>query len=183
MTVKVWAIGVSSAVLAAYGAGLFYEGHIAQSYAGAMTFPFVDRPAAERAYDTLPATATLAVRQAAASRLLKADPASAHSWALVSYMDWLGHNYHLTPAGVSALDRSYTMSPYDHDIAPWRASFALENWDSLTPALRQLEAAEINWMFEHDLSVGLDLKARLKTVRNPVGRAFAKLELVLAPSL
>ena len=183
MTVKVWAIGISSAALAAYGAGLFYEGYIARGYTGAMTFPFVDRPAAERAYDALPATAPIAVREAAATRLLKADPASAHSWALVSYMDWLGHNDHLTAAGLSALDRSYTMSPYDHDLAPWRASFALENWDSLTPALRQLEVSEINWMFQRDLGVSLDLKARMKVIRNPIGRAYAKLELVLAPSL
>ena len=181
MTVKVWAIGISSAALAAYGAGLFYEGYIARGYTGAMTFPFVDRPAAERAYDALPAAAPLAVREAAATRLLKADPASAHSWALVSYMDWLKHGYHLTPVGLNALDRSYTMSPYDHDMAPWRASFTLENWDALTPALRQMEVSEINWMFVRDLTVGVELKARLKAIRNPAGRAFARLELVLAP--
>ena len=181
MTVKVWAIGVFSSVLAVYGAGAFYEGYLAKGYAGAMTFPFVDRAAAERANDTLPAQAPLAAREAAAARLLKANPASAQSWALVSYMDWLGHDHHLTAAGLSALDRSYTMSPYDHDIAPWRASFTLENWDTLTPALRQLEVSELNWMFEHDLTVGLELKARLKTVKNPVGRAFANLESVLAP--
>jgi len=182
MTVKVWAIGVSSAVLAAYGAGLLYEGYIGKGYLGAMTFPFIDRASAERAYDALPAKAPLAVREAAAARLLKADPASARSWALISYMDWLGHGYHLTPVGLDALDRSYTMSPYDHDIAPWRASFALENWDSLTPALRQAEASEINWIFSRDSAVSVDLKHRLTTVRNPTGRSFARLELVLAPA-
>jgi len=110
MTVKTWAIGVSSALLAAYGAGLFYEGYVADHYSGALTFPFVDRAAAERAYGALPQTAPLASREAAAARLLKADPASARSWALASYMDWLEHGRHLTPAGVAALDRSYTMS-------------------------------------------------------------------------
>jgi len=181
MTVKTWAIGVSSAILAAYGAGLFFEGYIAKGYVGAMTFPFVDRPAAERAYDSLPVNAPFAVRQAAAARLLKANPASAESWALVSYMDWLAHGDRLTSVGLDGLDRSYTMSPYDHDVAPWRDNFALENWDSLTPPLRQAVTSEMNWVFQQDYVVALDLKARLKTVKNPAGRAFARLELVLAP--
>jgi hypothetical protein len=181
MRAKIWVIGVSSALLAAYGAGLLYEGYIAGSYSGALTFPFVDRAAAERAYDTLPASAPLATREAAAARLLRADPANAGSWVLVSYMDWLRHNHHLTAAGLEALDRSYTMNPLDHDIAPWRINFALENWDQLSPDQRQLVAAETNWMFQHDLSAAADLKSRLKSIRNPYGRVFAKLEMVLAP--
>jgi len=181
MSAKIWAIGVSSAVLAAYGAGLLYEGYIARDYSGALTFPFVDRAAAERAYDTLPAAAPLATRQAAAARLLRADPANASSWVLVSYMDWLGHGHHLTPVGLEALDRSYTMNPFDHAIAPWRINFALENWDSLSPDQRQTVAAEMNWIFQNDLAAAIDLKARLKTIRNPYGRVVARLEMVLAP--
>ena len=181
MRAKIWAIGVSSAFLAAYGAGLLYEGYVARDYSSALTFPFVDRAAAERAYDTLPATAPLSVREAAASRLLRADPANASSWALVSYMDWLRHGHHLTPVGLEALDRSYTMSPLDHQIAPWRINFALENWDSLSPDQRQVVTAELNWMFQHDLTAATDLKARLKTIKNPYGQVFARLEMVLAP--
>src|SRR5580698_1600332 len=103
MRAKIWAIGVSSALLAAYGAGAFYEGYVAQGYSGALTFPFVDRAAAERAYDTLPDSAPLAVREAAAARLLRANPTSAGSWALVSYMDWLRHGHHLSAVGLEAL--------------------------------------------------------------------------------
>ena len=181
MTVKTWAIGVSSALLAAYGAGLFYEGYVADHYSGALTFPFVDRAAAERAYGALPQTAPLASREAAAARLLKADPASARSWALASYMDWLEHGRHLTPAGVAALDRSYTMSPFDHYAGPWRINFALENWDVLRRDQRGMVMAETNWLFQHDTGDAADLKARLKTIHNPVGQAIARLELVLAP--
>ena len=181
MSAKIWAIGVSSALLAAYGAGLLYEGYIAKGYSGAMTFPFVDRAAAERAYDALPDTAPIADRDRAAARLLRADPTNASSWALVSYMDWLKHGHHLTPVGQEALDRSYTMSPLDHDIAAWRINFALENWDTLSRNQRQTVASEIAWMFQHDVVVTADLKARLKTVTNPYGRVVARLELVAAP--
>jgi hypothetical protein len=182
MRAKIWAIGVSSALLAAYGAGLLYEGYIAKSYAGVLTFPFVDRAAAERAYDTLPGGAPIATRQAAAARLLRADPANASSWALVSYMDWLRHGHHLTQVGREALDRSYTMSALDHQIAPWRINFALENWDALSPDQRQQVMAEMTWMFQHDAAASADLKARLKTIQNPYGQVVAKLEMVLAPS-
>jgi len=181
MSTKIWVIGVSSALLAAYGAGLLYEGYIAKDYSGVLTFPFIDRAAAERAYDGLPSTAPLAAREAAAARLLKADPASAASWALVSYMDWLRHGHHLTSVGLGALDRSYTMSPLDHAVGPWRINFALENWEQLSPDQRQLVTAEINWIFQHDMIAAADLKTRLPTVRNPYGRVVAELEMVLAP--
>ena len=181
MSAKVWVIGVSSLVFALYGAGLLYEGYIAPGYSGALTFPFVDRAAAERAYDSLPRTASLATREAAASRLLKANPTDARSWALASYMDWAEHDQRLTAAGIGALDRSYTMSPFDHDAGPWRVNFALENWDRLSPDQRQTVMSEASWLFMHDSLAGAELKARLKTVRNPLGRVVARLELVLAP--
>ena len=181
MSAKIWAISVSSVVLAAYGAGLLYEGYIARDYSGALTFPFIDRAAAERAYDGLAPTAPLATREAAAARLLKADPANAASWALVSYMDWLGHGRHLTPVGLEALDRSYTVSPLDHGVGPWRINFALETWDQLSPEQRGLTAEEISWLFQHDMAAAADLKTRLPTIRNPYGRVFARLEMALAP--
>ena len=98
MRAKIWAIGVSSA-LSRPCAGLLYEGYIAKGYSAALTFPFVDRAAAERAYDALPDSAPLAVRETAAARLLRANPTNAGSWALVSYMDWLRHGHHLTRSG------------------------------------------------------------------------------------
>ena len=181
MDVKVLAIGASAALFAAYGAGLFYEGYVAGTYSGALTFPFVDRPAAERAYNALPDSAPLAARDQAVGRLLKADPANARNWALVSYADWLHHGQRLSPAGVAAFDRSYTMSPFDADAAPWRVDFALENWNVLNASQRDVVISEANWMFQRDMVTAVDLKARLKTIRNPAGRAMARLELVLAP--
>jgi hypothetical protein len=181
MNVKVWAIGACSALLAAYGAGLFYEGYLAKSYSGALTYPFVDRPAAERAYNTLANDAPLAARDQAVGRLLRADPANARNWTLVSYIDWLHHGQRLSPAGVAAFDRSYTMSPFDPDAAPWRVNFALENWTALSASQRVAVISETSWMFQHDMQTAADLKARLKTIRNPAGRAMARLELVLAP--
>ncbi len=182
MNVKVWAIGACSAVLAAYGAGLFYEGYMANAYSGALTFPFVDRPAAERAYNALPDNTPLTVRGRAVDRLLKADPANPRNWTLVSYKDWLKDGQRLSPDGVAAFDRSYTMSPFDPDAAPWRVNFALENWDALNAGQRGAAISEANWMFEHDMVAAADLKGRLKTIRNPAGRAMARLELVLAPN-
>jgi len=181
MRVKIWAIGVSSALLAAYGAALFYEGYMDKAYSSAMTFPFIDRPAAERAYDSLPPNTPLARRGAAAARLLKADPSSARSWAMASYVDWLRHGGRLTPQGMSDFDRSYTMSPLDHDAGPWRINFALENWDRLSPEQRKTVIDEANWLFVRDPTAAADLKARLRTIRNPLGRTMARLELVLAP--
>jgi len=181
MSVKIWAIGVCSVLLAAGGCGLLYEGYIAKGYSGVVTFPFVDRAAAERAYDALPSNAPLADRERAAARLLKADPASARSWALVSYMDWMRHGRRMTPAAINALDRSYTLSPFDHDVGPWRVNFALENWDQIGPDQRRLVMAEVGWLFQHDMLAAADLKARLKTVQNPAGRVTAKFALVMAP--
>ena len=181
MKLKVWVIGLSSALLAAYGAGLFYEGYVAKSYAGAMTFPFVDRSAAERAYNALPDNTPLAARGAAVDRLLKADPANPRNWALASYVDWLSHGRRLSPAGLAAFDRSYTMSPLDADAGPWRINFALENWDRLGASQRSAVVSEANWILLHDYQTSFDLKARLRTIRNPAGRAMAKLELVLSP--
>jgi hypothetical protein len=182
MNVKIWAIGASSALLALYGAGLFYEGYAAKAYSGALTYPFIDQPAAERAYNSLADNAPLGARDQAVSRLLTADPANARSWTLVSYVDWLHHGQRLSPAGVAAFDRSYTMSPFDADAAPWRIDFALENWDALTASQRSAVISEANWMFQHDMETAADLKTRLKTIRNPSGRVMARLELVLASS-
>lgn len=180
MKVKVWVVGVSSALLAIYGAGLFYEGYLAKGYSGVLTFPFADRSAAERAYNALPDNAPLATRGAAVDRLLKVDPANPRNWALASYVDWLAHGRQLSPAGAAAFDRSYTMSAVDPDAGPWRINFALENWDRLNASQRGEVVSEANWIFLHDYQTGLELKTRLKTIRNPAGRAMAKLELVLA---
>jgi len=181
MTRKIWAIALSATIIAAYGLGLFYEGLLAGQYSDAWTFPFVDRVAAGRAYDNLPANATVAERALLVERLLKGSPASAQNWVLVSYVDWLKNGKHLSSAGIAALDRSYSLDPYDHDLGPWRADFALENWDALNPDIRAVAIAEASWILLHDWRATPDLKARLKTIRNPSGQVMSKLELALAP--
>jgi len=181
MTRKVWAIALTSATIAAYGLGLFYEGLLARQSSDTMTFPFVDRVSAGRAYDNIAENAPVSQRAMIVDRLLKANPASGQSWALLSYVDWLRNGKHLSPAGVAALDRSYGLDPYDHDLGPWRVNFALENWDALSRNQRGIAISEASWILQYDWRASPDLKARLKTIRNPAGQAMAKLELVLAP--
>jgi hypothetical protein len=177
---KRWTVGTFSGLLAVYSIGLLYEGFISDRYSGVLTYPFADRPAAERAYDRLPADASLAERAPAAERLVKADPANPESWNAVAYTDWLSRRS-LSPAGVQALDRSYATSFFDRPQAVWRVTFAVENWASLTPELRQDVMAEAKVAL-HDENLGPQLRARLGSVSGSDARLAAALILAMNPS-
>src|SRR6185503_2021276 len=116
--------------------GLLYEGFAADRYANLLTVPFVDKPAAECAYNRLAMNAPAAVRADAARRLVEADPAYPESWTAVAYADWM-QRHALSPTGLAALDRSYEITFFEPEGAAWRIGFALDNWTALTPALRQ----------------------------------------------
>jgi hypothetical protein len=172
---KAWLAVSVSASLAVYCIGLLYEGFFSDRYAGSLTWPFVDKVAAEQAYDRLPANAPIAERAIAANRLIIADPASPESWNAVAYTDWLAHGS-LSSAGLTALDHSYAVAFFDRPSAVWRTGFALENWPELTPALRKqvLEEAKVAIKDAH---LAPPLRDRLKSIQNPSGRLAAALIL------
>ncbi|MBV9993571.1 MAG: hypothetical protein JO127_00030 [Caulobacteraceae bacterium] len=173
---KVWIAASASAALCIYAALLLYEGFVAAPYEGVFTLPFVDKPSAQRAYEALTANADARGRRAAAWRLVRGDPADAAGWIAVAYADWLQHG-RLGPEGLAALDHSYAVSFFDARQAVWRVGFALENWPTLTPQIRQDVLTEAQTALQ-DRRLGPQMKARLATVRNPQGRLAA---LLLSP--
>ena len=172
---RAWIVASVSALGAAYCVGLLYEGYAADHYSNLLTAPFVDKPAAERAYNRLATNAPTAVRGAAAQRLVEGDPANPESWTALAYVDWLQHGA-LTPAGVAALDRSYQITFFEPEGAVWRIGFALDNWTALTPALRQQVLAESREALRDPL-VAPQLKTRLSRVRTAEGQLAATMIL------
>jgi hypothetical protein len=172
---RAWIVASAAVLCAAYCVGLLYEGFAADRYSNLLTAPFVDKPAAERAYNRLATNAPAAVRADAARRLVEADPANPESWTALAYVDWLQHGA-LTPAGLAALDRSYQITFFEPEGAVWRIGFALDNWKALTPALRQQVLAEARESLRDPL-VAPQLKARLTRVRGAEGQLAATLIL------
>jgi len=172
-----WIIGSASGLLALYSIGLLHEGFMSDHYSGLLTYPFVDQPAAERAFDRLDAKTPIARRAAVAQQLVDADPTSPESWNAVAYTDWLAHDG-LSPAGVQALDHSYAVSFFDRPQAVWRVTFAAENWSSLTPELRREVMAETKVVL-HDPTLGPTLRSQLNSVETPAGRMAARLLMAM----
>lgn len=177
---KASALAAACAVLAIYAFGLLYEGFIADRYAGVFTHPFIDEPAAVRAYQRLPVNAPIAERAISATRLVQADPTNPNSWAAVCYADWLADGGP-SPRVVQALERSYQVSFFDRHAALWRVGFALENWPALSPDLRQRVLVEARTALNDPL-LGPKLRERLAGVRNPEGR-LAALLILSAPTI
>ena len=172
---KAWGLIALCLVLAVYAFGLLYEGFAAERYSGVFTFPFIDKPAAERAYQRLPPNASLARQEVAARRLIEADPTNPDSWDAVSYVEFLKAGG-MSAGAIDALDHSYAVSFFDRQAAVWRIGFALENWAALPPALRADVLTEADVALK-DPVLGLKLKARLAQVRSPPGRLAAVLIL------
>jgi hypothetical protein len=169
---KAWCLIALCLLLAAYSFALLYEGFISDRYSGVLTYPFVDKPAAERAYKRLPATASLAERSLAAKRLVDADPANPDSWNAVADSEFHRAGGVLSPRALEALDHSYALSFFDADGAGWRIGFALENWAALPASLRKEVLTEASVMLK-DPALGPKLTARLTAVQNPAGRLAA----------
>jgi hypothetical protein len=166
-------LAAACAALAAYTFGLVYEGFAADHYSSALITPFVDRPAARRAYQRLSFDAPAATREAAARRLVEADPANPNGWNAVSYARFLAAGK-MSPAAIEALDHGYAVSAFDRRSAVWRIGFALDNWAALTPALRRNVLAEAG-PASADPALAPELQARLRSVRSPEGRLAAAL--------
>lgn len=154
--------------LAAYSFGLVYEGFIADRYTGVFTFPFVDEAGAERAYHSVRQDASLAEREAAARRLVEADPTNPDSWNAVSYAEFLKAG-RMSPEALMALDHSYTVGIFGRAGGVWRISYALENWSLLSQSLRSEVIAEAQTALTDPVE-GPSLRARLQQVHNPEGR-------------
>jgi hypothetical protein len=175
---KAWIVASIAALLSVYSLGLVYEGFVGDSYAGVLTFPLIDKAAAQRAYARLPTDAPAAERQAAALRLIQADPTNPQSWTAVAYADWT-KNGRLSSTGVEALDHSYAFSFFDRRNAIWRVGFALENWGDLPPELRQDVITEARVAL-NDPVLAPELAKRLSAVRDPAGRLAAA--MISAPN-
>ena len=168
---KAWGLIALCVVLAAWSFGLLYEGFFADHYLGFFTYPFVDEPAAERAYQRLAPNAPIAERAIAAQRLIEADPTNPDSWNAIAYVEYAKAG-RLSPKALEALDHSYAVSFFDPTGGIWRISFALENWPALTPALRANVTTEATVMLK-DPTLGPRLKAQLLQIHNPAGRMAA----------
>lgn len=178
---KGWSLAAACLVLAAYSFGLLYEGFFAEHYSGLFTYPFVDEPAATRAYDRLPPGAPIAAREHAARRLIEADPTNSESWNATSYVQSLKAGG-MSPAALQSLDRSYAMSFFDRQGSVWRIGYALDNWADLTPSLRSDVLAEARVALG-DRVIGPKLSARLRNVQGPEGRLAAAMILASQPPL
>jgi hypothetical protein len=170
----------ASLVLAVWSFGLLYEGYIQDGYSGFFTYPFIDEPAAWRAYRRLPEQATLAEREMVTRRLVEADPADPDSWLAVAYLEYLKAGRTLSPAAALALDHSYAVSFFDRTGGVWRMGFCLENWGALPPKLRQAALTEARVAL-NDPTMGPKLRERLQQVRDPAGR-LAGLMLMTMPN-
>jgi hypothetical protein len=168
-------IAATSVAAGAWSFGLLYEGFVARVYSSALVFPFTDTASAKRAYDALGGSAPAAAREAAAQRLIAADPANPASWSALSYAERLKDGQ-MSAAALAALDRSYTLSFFDRHEAIWRVGYALENWEALPPALREEVTAEAREALG-DQALAPKLKLELAAIHDPAGRLAASLIL------
>jgi hypothetical protein len=168
---KAWSLIAVCLSLAGYTFGLVYEGFIADHYSGILTFPFVDKPAAEHAYRRLPQNAPIAEREVAAQRLIESDPTNPNSWNAVSYVEFLKAGA-MSPKALEALDHSYATSFFDRQGGVWRIGFALDNWSALPTSLRRDVLTEAGVALKDPL-LGPELRARLRDIHTPEGRLAA----------
>ena len=172
VTWKPWILSAIFLALAGYGVSLIYEGFVSERYSGILTFPFVDRAAAEHAYQGLSSNAPLSDREVASQRLLQADPANPASWDAVADVEYRKAGGVMSPSTLAALDHSYAVGFFDRTGGIWRISLALENWAAIPPSLKKDVLTEAGVMLQQPV-MGPQLKARLKTIRNPQGRLTA----------
>jgi hypothetical protein len=158
-------------VLAAWSFALVYEGFISDHYSSTFTWPFIDEPAAERAYQRLSPNAPVKEREIAAYRLIQADPTNPDSWIAVSYVEFLKAGS-MSPKALEALDHSYAVSFFDRQGGVWRIGYALENWAALPPSLRKDVLTEADVALKDNV-LGPKLKARLAQVKSPQGQLAA----------
>jgi hypothetical protein len=172
-------IGIAAALIAAYGAGLYYEQSFAPAGCCALTWPNADPVQAERILArTDPNGVNAAAQQQAAVAVRAARPGDPTGWLRLAYADWLSHDGRMTDAGMKALATSYLITPYGGPFSPWRVILSLNNWTILPVATRLDVAREIQVVktaqyFE-------TTKKAAAGVRDPSGR-MAAVVLGIAP--
>jgi hypothetical protein len=174
-------LAIAAVLVAAYGAGLLYEMVAAPAVCCGLTWPSPDPVQADRILArTDPQGRDAAAQRRAATLVLRARPGDPSAWLRLAYADRLA-NGRLSDAGRHDLDTSYLLAPYGGAWAPWRISFALDNWTALTPKIRQLAAAEIKVALS-DYDIPKVIKAQALKVQDPLGRLAAALLGLTAPS-
>jgi hypothetical protein len=171
------AAGLSAATLAlsCMGlAGLFPLGafHVG-SFAGGFAVGH-DR----RAYQVLLGSSSpsaLAVGAEESRLALSLSPYDNSARLRLAYVDRLQHRS-LSSEGAAQFSRSYDLVPYDHTVAAWRIRFGLENWVALTPEARDAVRREAV-AFARANTAALDIRAILRSIRNPNGRLAGALWL------
>ncbi len=122
-----------------------------------------------RANDLVAPRKPSAADQATSERLshlaLREFPYDTSSWLRIAYIDQLRHG-ELSPAGVSALARSYDLIAVDPALAPWRIRLVLENWPKIPKDLRNSAREEARALSTDGRGRG-KLKTALGAVRNP----------------
>jgi hypothetical protein len=107
---------------------------------------------------------------------LSQAPMTASAWSRLAYIDQV-RSGRLTTEGRQYLERSYAVAPLGPDITPWRVRFAYENWQYMTPDLRQSAIAELRILTRYRGWVAKDLPAE---IQNPTGRFAAGMTIDLA---
>ena len=172
--------GLAAALIAAYGAGLYYEQTFARAGCCALTWPTPDPIQAERILGQAdPKGVNAAAEKQAATASIGARPGDPTGWLRLSYADWLAHNGNMTDVGKRALDTSYLLTPYGGSFTPWRIFLGLNNWSALPKATRQDVVNELQ-ISVGDSRVLPAVKAIAQGVGDPSGRMVAAL-LGIAP--
>lgn len=170
------ALIAATAIVALYGAGLYFEQNIAGPSCCGLTWPTPDPAQAERLMvNEDPKGSIAAVQRRVAVSLLAARPMESNAWLRLAYADRL-NNGHLTDAGRHAVEMSYLVLPFASSQTPWRLDFAFENWGELSPQSRKDVIAEVG-IAKNDPEILNALTTAAGRVHNPSGRLAAGLLL------
>jgi hypothetical protein len=102
-------------------------------------------------------------------RLIARRPADASAWLRLAYIDRAQHTPLSAHAQTQVL-RSYELEPLGPELTRWRLAFLFENWDALTPTLRDKAINELAAVFPRH---GWALRDLPSTIQNPRGRMVA----------
>jgi hypothetical protein len=170
------ALIAATAIAALYGAGFYYEQNLAGPHCCGLTWPTPDPAQTERlmAKDD-PKGAAPIVQRSTAVAVLAARPMESGAWLRLAYADRLQHGQ-LTDEGRHALEMSYLILPFAGPQAPWRVSFAFDNWTALAPQARKDVVAEIG-IIKTDWRILAAARTMIAKIQNPSGKLAASLLL------
>jgi hypothetical protein len=132
-------------------------------------------PHERRAFELLTTDRSSAAAEAEANRALALSPYNNAARLRLMYIDTQRRGS-IGPVGLQHLTRSYDLVPLDYTVAAWRVGFALEHWGQLSPEVRTAVQSEV-MAFGRTRSRDANVRAVLRTIRNPDGRVAAALWL------